>query len=164
MPAPKKAPKPKQDHVLVWNKGSHRNGHYVAGNVILNYLIKDRDGKPSPVIHVITTGLSEVPAEHWARAMADAEKKAGAKHGLVKMRESGRLCEVDLSRMSPAEVRQAIDETSDKSLLTALAEGKREVPEHAQEHAAEVRRTWNKEDNSISRKVTRHFASFQRAS
>lgn len=152
----------KSEDVLVWNRGRvDGNGHYRAGNWILNYQVKMSDGKASPVIHPITTGLALVPRVHWERALEDAGR-VGSGHPLTIAIESGRLVpDVNLAKLAAA--REAIDQTASKTVIDKVASGQLGATPELAEYAADVKAKWHTRDISFVRQVTRHFASFDRA-
>lgn len=169
MPAtPKsKSQKSASETVLIWNRGiSDPNGSYRVGVVTLNYQVKDagegQSSRVSPVTFPITPGLCEVPREHWERSVTDAERVAEkTHHRLATMIDEGRLSVVDLGKMRKGEAHEALDQTASKALIKRIAEGR--VESNYADYAAELIRTWRKEDRSHVRKVTAHFGSFLRA-
>jgi hypothetical protein len=138
-------PKSKPTHVLVWNRGGpHEVLGYRNGVVTLNQQDAATDGRPHPVLTPLRPGLDLSPTERWERAEREA-KAGGPRHQLSKMLKSGRLSVVDLHKMPEAD-------------------GSLSAPEAVQAHAVEVKRTWGRKDQSRTRKITAHFASFSRAS
>ena len=160
----KAKPDPKTGTVLVYNRVKvDGNGMTRAGNVIINYTEKHREGADcAPVIYPITVGLSEVPREHWDRACEEA-RGAGEHHVFRKFLGSKRLQALDsLDDLgSREEVEWALKHTASKSFLKKVENGV--CGSKWIETVADIRKSWGSESVPKSARVVQHFASFARA-
>jgi hypothetical protein len=169
MPAATKPKKPTapSTSIVIWRRGSiDVNGNYRNGAHTLNYQVQPETGPVAAEIHTILPGLDTVPRHAWDRAVREAKNVAALHpdrgHPLLKAIDGRQLVVIDsIDQMSDEDAQQALEQTASKSMLQAVAEGK-----HGARHAAkaaEIKATWGRRDIPKVRKITAHFASYQRA-